>query len=110
MKLLMKYLILFIQDIKKIETPMKGSSFMFHSVQYLCYKCHKVNFKRAASYIDTPDWIKKKKATINPKNTNDECFQYAVTLEEIESHPERISNIKSIVNIYNWKGISHPSK
>ena len=37
-------------------------------------------------------------------------FPNAVTLEEIESHPERVSNIKSIVNTYNWKGISHPSK
>ena len=26
------------------------------------YKFHKVNFKRAGSYIDSPDWIKKKKS------------------------------------------------
>ena len=30
------------------------------------------------SYIDSPDWIKKKKATINPKNTDDKCFLYSV--------------------------------
>ena len=89
---------------------MKGSDFMFSSVQYLCYKCHKVNFKSAGSYIDTPGWIKKKKATINPKNTDDECFQYAVTLEDIESHPERVSNIKSIINTSSRKGISYASK
>ena len=89
---------------------MKGSDFMFSSVQYLCYKCHKVNFKKASSYIDTPSWIKKKKATINPKNTDDECFQYAVTLKDIESHPERVSNIKSIVNTSSRKGISYASK
>ena len=28
----------------------------------------------------TPDWIKKKKATINPKNTDDKFFQYAAAV------------------------------
>ena len=58
---------------------MRGSDFNFDSVQLLYYKCHRVNFIRAGSYIDSPDWIKKKKATINPKNTDDQCFQYAET-------------------------------
>ena len=30
-------------------------------------------------HIDSPDWIKKKTATIKPKNNDDTCFQYAVT-------------------------------
>ena len=58
-----------------IETLMRGSDFIFDSVQLLYYKCHKINFKRGGSNTDSPKWIKKKKATINPKNTNDECFQ-----------------------------------
>ena len=28
--------------------------------------------------MDSPDWIKHKKATINPKNNSDECFTYAI--------------------------------
>ena len=33
------------------------------------------------SYKDYPDWIKNKKATINPINKKDiKCFQYAVTV------------------------------
>ena len=43
-------------------------------------KCHKVNFRPSGSYIDSPDWIKKRKATINPENADDKCFQYAVTV------------------------------
>ena len=39
------------------------------------YNCHEVIFKFGGLYIDSPDWIKKKKATINPKNTGDKCFQ-----------------------------------
>ena len=31
------------------------------------YQFHKVNFKRGGSGIDSADWIKKKKPTINPK-------------------------------------------
>ena len=92
---------------------MKGSDFVFDSVQLMYYTCHKVNFKRGVSYIDSPDWIKKKKATINPKSTDNKCFQYTATIalnqEEIESHPERVSDIKPF-NKYNWKGIHYPSK
>ena len=44
---------------------MKGSEFVFNYVQLLHYKCHKVNPNRGGSYIDSPDWIKNKKATIN---------------------------------------------
>ena len=57
---------------------MKGSNFIFDSVGLLHYKCHKINVKCGSSYIDSPDWIKKKKATINPKNKDDKCFQYTV--------------------------------
>ena len=78
------------------------------------YKFHKVNFRRGGSYIDSPDWIKNKIATINPKNEDDKHFQYATTValnqEEIKRDPERISKTKSFVNKYNQKGVSHPSK
>ena len=45
----------------KLETSMKGSHFIY-------YKCNKVNFKQGGSYIDSPDWMKNKKSTINPVN------------------------------------------
>ena len=50
-----------------LETSVRGSRFIFDGVSLLYYKCHKINFKRGGSYIETPDWIKKKKATINQK-------------------------------------------
>ena len=65
-------------------------------------------------YIDSLDWIKKKKATINQKNKDDKCFQYAervaLNYEKIELHPERVSNIKPFINKYNWQGINTLSK
>ena len=41
-----------------LETSMRGSDFIFHSVQLIHYKCHKVNSKHGGSYIDSPDGIK----------------------------------------------------
>ena len=96
-----------------LDSSMRGSDFTFNSVQLIYYKCHKVNFKRGDSYIDSPDWIKRKKATINPKNTDYKCFQYAASLalnsEEIKLNPRKVSNIKLFINKYNWKGKNYPS-
>ena len=47
--------------------------------RYYC-KCHKINQNRNGSYIDSPDWIKNKKAQINSINKKDKSFQYAVTV------------------------------
>ena len=73
-----------------------------------------LNVRHGGSYIDSPDWIKKKKRLINRKNKDDKCFQYAVTValnyEETESHPERVSSIKPFISKHNWEGINYPSK
>ena len=49
---------------------MKGTEFVFNYVQLLCYKCHKTNPNCSGSHIDSPDWIKNKKGTINHINKN----------------------------------------
>ena len=61
---------------KKNLESMKGSEFVFDYVQLLYYKCHKINPNYGGSYIDSSDWIKNKKTTINPISKNDnKCFQ-----------------------------------
>ena len=86
-----------------LETLMSGSDFIFDSVQLFYYKCHEINFKHNGSYTDSPDWIKKKKTTINSKNTDYKCFQYAVIVvlnyQESESHAQRVSNIKPFIKL-----------
>ena len=72
-------------DVKTIE-------FVFDYIQLLYYKCHKISLNCSGSYIDSRDWIKNKKTTINPINKKDnKCFQYAVTValnyEEIKKDP-----------------------
>ena len=82
-------------------------------VESLNYIFHKIDIKRSGSYIEAPKWIKNKKATINPQNKDDRCFQYAVTIalnyDRIENHPERLNNIKPFINQYEWTDINFPS-
>ena len=45
---------------------MKSSEFVFDYVHLLYYNNHKINPNRGGLYIVSPNWIKNKKATINP--------------------------------------------
>ena len=45
-----------------LETSMRGSDFIFDSLQLMYYKCHRVNSIRGGLYIDSPDCIEKKKS------------------------------------------------
>ena len=57
----------------------KGSDFVFESVDLLDYKLHRVRLKRGGSYIKSPKWLENKKATINSKNENDdECLRWSI--------------------------------
>ena len=73
---------------------MRGSEFVYDSVDALYYNLNKVSLIRSGSYIDSPKWLKNKKATINPKNNDDKCFQYALTValnfEKIKKDPQTI--------------------
>ena len=64
-----------------LETLMGSSDCIFDCVHIFFCKCHKIGFKWSISNVDSPDWIKSKKATINSINKKDnKCFQYAVTV------------------------------
>ena len=54
-----------------LETSMTGSDFIFDCVYLLHFKYHEINVNRDGSYIDSPDWIKNKKAATNPINKKD---------------------------------------
>ena len=47
-----------------LETSIKWSDFVVDSVQLLYYKCHKINFKRGRTYIDSSARTKKKEKQI----------------------------------------------
>ena len=39
---------------------MRGSSYIFESIDLLYHHLHKISLNRGGLYIDSPDWIKKK--------------------------------------------------
>ena len=84
-----------------LEESMKGSELIFDSVDLLYYEFLKISLNRGGSYIDSPNWLKNKKATINPKNNNDKCFKYAITgalnHKRIVKDQQEISKIKLFI-------------
>ena len=76
---------------KDLEEPMTGSGFVRESIDIWYYQLQKIGLKREGSYIDSPEWLKNKKATINPKNNDGNCFQYVLTValnhQNIEKNP-----------------------
>ena len=64
-----------------LEKSVKGSEFVFDSIDLLYYNLHKISLNRGGSYIDSPEWLKNKKAIINLENNDDKCLQYAIQSE-----------------------------
>ena len=99
---------------ENLQEKMKGSDFAFDGVNYLYYDLNKISISKGGSYIDSPKWLKDKKSTINPKNNDHKCFQYAVTLalnyDKIDRNPQRISKIKPFIEEYNWKDTDFTSR
>ena len=92
----------------------RGSEFIFECVDVLYYYFHRIDMRRGESYIKSPEWLKNKKATINPKNINDNnCFQYSISValdhQSIGGDPQRISRIRPFISQYNWEGIEFPA-
>ena len=87
--------------------------FVFESVDLLSYYIHKISLKRGKPYIKSPESVLNKRPTINPKNKDNKCFRYSITValnhQNIENHPERISNIKPFIGQHNWEGIDFPA-
>ena len=94
---------------KGLQESMKGNKFIFDNVDSLYYKLHKTSLNRRGSFIDSPEWLKNKMATINPKNNDDKWFQYALIAalnhEQIKKNPQRITKIKPFIDQYNWEGV-----
>ena len=57
-----------------LETKKKRKQLYISTYYLLEYHLHKISLNRGSSYI-SPEWIKNKGVTVNPKNTKDNnCF------------------------------------
>ena len=72
----------------------------------------RLNPTRGSSYIPLPDWLTKKKAIINPRNSDMECFKCAVIAatkwEEIDRDHQGISKLRRYENDFDWDGTEFP--
>ena len=104
----------FLQRVEEnLQEKMRRSDFELDGINFFNYNFNKTSIYRGGSYIDSPKWLKDKKSTINPKNNDLKCFQYAATLAldfgNINNHPEKISKIRPFIDKYNWKDIDFPA-
>ena len=86
-----------------LQEKMKGSDFVFNGINYFYYDFNRVGINRGGSYIESPKWLTDKKSTVNPKNNDNKCFQYATTIalnfDKLTSHPERITKKSNLLLI-----------
>ena len=84
-----------------LQEKMRGSEFEFGGIHLLYYDFNEIRLNRGGSYIESSKWIKDKKSTINPKNNDYKCFQYAVTVAlnryKIKKDRQRVSKMKPFI-------------
>ena len=95
---------------EQIENPaLLNSRFVFDEVLFTNVDFHQLNLMRGSSYLPLPNWLAHKKAIINPKNEDQECFKWVVIAasrwEEINNNPERIAKLKRFEKDFDWSGI-----
>ena len=100
---------------KGLGESMRGSEFVTNSIDLVYYHLQRISLNRKGpSHIDSPEWLKNKKATINPKNNDNNCFQYALTValnyQNTKKAPQRILKIQPFINRYNLKEIDFLSE
>ena len=97
----------------QIENPvLLNSRLVFDEVLYLDVNFHQLNLTRGSSYLPLPGLKAKREAMINPQNGDEECFKWAIITADkwmdIDSHPERVSNLREFSDNYDWSGLEFP--
>ena len=89
----------------------RGSNWRFQRV--LSLDIHFTDFQplRGSTFLPLPRKIKTKKAVINMKNNDDQCFKWSVVraLNPVEKNSERITKeLKDQSEILDWSGLKFP--
>ena len=91
----------------------RGSNWRFERV--LSLDVHFTDFQplRGSTFLPLPSKISTKKAVINMKNNDDQCFKWSVVraLHPVEKNSERITNeLKEQSERLDWSGLKFPVK
>ena len=91
----------------------EGSGWQLYLIKGLDISVVKFNPLSGSGYSKLPPLIAKKKAVINMKNDDDQCFKWVVTraLNPTDNHPERVTKeLRDQAEKLNWDGITFPVK
>ena len=82
------------------------SGWSFHQSFYLDIKAITYKPYVGGSYIPTPEFIASKKAVINIKNEDDDCFLYSYLASRypVEKDANRVSHYKKMIKSKKWTG------
>ena len=99
---------------QQIKNPsLRDSKFVFDGVIGMNIDFHRLTLTRGSSYIPLPEWLAHKGAIINPKNSDMECFKWAVIAamkwREIGKDPQRISKLRRYEDDFDWDGMKFPA-
>ena len=91
----------------------EGSGWQLYSIKGLDISIVKFNPLNGSGYSKLPKFISDKKAVINMKNDDDQCFKWAVTraLNPVKRDSERVTKkLRNQAEEFNWEGIASPMK
>ena len=103
-----------------LQNAMEGTDYAFNHLTQLNIEFHKVSIQKSVSYIQTPERIAIRKATVNPQSKNKNACntqlllhftlkKLVYTLKEFQkSHHSLLDTIEIILNsLQNQKTVKH---
>ena len=88
------------------------SGITLDKIIHLYINFYRLALKRGRSYTELPEWLKSKKAVINPQKKDEECFKWATIAslyqEEIKKVHHSILKLRPFENQNNWTGFEFP--
>lgn len=90
---------------------MRGSNWRFKAVVRMDINTFLYKPLKGSSYMPLPKELADKKAIINMKNEDNECFKWCITraLNPVDKHPERVTKeLTKQSEKLNWSGITFP--
>ena len=89
----------------------RGSGFTLDRITKFVICISKYRPLQGSSYVDTPEWLKKKRAVVNVKNTTDSKFfvwSILSALRPPKYNAERVYNYRPQENTFNLSGLTFP--
>ena len=93
---------------------LQKSGLRIKNIQQVNINYDKYNPTRGGSYIQTPEWIALKRACINIKNDDNNCFKYSIQCGVYQiynnKNPQEIRHYKNLQDdVLNWDNVKMPA-